>query len=210
MIRDTLVALIASRLNNRTDLDDIIIAEMQLAQEFRMEQNGVFQPWFMVTEKSYEITDVNEPRVPVPEDFVMEVEEQGFWYFSGAESKWKKLTKVADEVGETKQLPAGPPKEYSLVGDHFTFYPTPDAVYSLRFRYAAKQLALSTNIENNWLKYAADLMIAEVGEAVASQHMQNEKLAALFRGGKKEAWTRLAIMHESRIHTNRDYTMGEE
>jgi hypothetical protein len=210
MIRDTLVGIIAQRLNNRTDLNEIIIAEMQMAQEMRMEQNGVFQPWFMVTEKSYEVTDVAEPRIPVPEDFVMEVEEQGFWYYSSITAKWIPLKKTSDEVGEVQQLSPGAPKSYSLVGDHFTIYPTPDAVYQIRFRYAAMQASLETNIENSWLKYASDLLLAEVGEVVAIQHMQNEKLAMGFRSAKSAAWERLHKMHESRAHTNRDYTRGEE
>jgi hypothetical protein len=202
MMRDTLVDVLVQRLNNRTDLRDAIITEMQIAQTFRLEQHGRFQPWFLITELATEITEINEQRVPEPNDFIIEVEEQALWVQNTA-GKWKKLTKGAEDDLQLKWGDAeGLPQNYAFVGSVFIMYPIPDAMYPLRMRYAAAQGSLATNIENGWTKYAGDLLIAEVGAAIAAQTMQNPTLAP--------AWDRLQTLHEARQHTNRSYTMGEE
>jgi len=208
MLRNTAVRLLAQRLNNRTDLDEAIIQEMQLAQEMRMEQGGRFTPWFMVTEYATKLTDPQENRIPVPDDFVIELEEEPVWVLA-TDGVWKPLTKKGEGAlqqyfGETLQLL---PTHYALEGDHFTLFPVPDQAYQVRFRYGARQAPLTTNIENSWLKFAPDLMIGEVGEAVAMHVMQNDKLAAGFTKTKNEAWERLFIMNEARIHANRSYQM---
>lgn len=210
MLRDTAVRLIAFRLNNRTDIDDAIIQEMQLAQEMRLEQNGRFQPWFMTTEYATELTDPEEARVPVPDDFVIELEEEPLWVLAD-DGIWKRLTKLGEGDLQVKFGASDPaiPTHYALEGDHFTLFPTPDKVYQVRFRYAAKQEVLNANIENTWLKYASDILIAEVAETMALQVLQNEKLAAGFTKAKNEGWERLYVVSEARTHANRNYTMGE-
>lgn len=208
MLRDVLVATIAKKLGDRTDLDDAIIAEMQMTQEFRLEQGGKFQPWFMITEDSTILTQVNEPRIALPANFVAEVEESGLWYLNEMANKWTPLVKTAEDEGRYYIAGTGAPQYYSVIGDRFTLHPTPDAVYTLRMRYAAKQPALTTNIENNWLKYASDLVMFDVCQHIAAENLQNDKLSQTFAVHKLEAWERLFIMHESRQHTNQEYRMG--
>lgn len=210
MLRDVLVAVLVERLNNRTDLEDAIVLEMQLAQEFRLEQNGRFIPWFMITSYQTFATVAGQAEVTLPSEFVSEVEEQLLWVYSDVAAKWLPLKKIAEDVGESWVADNAIPEYYSLVGDSLVLFPTPDAVYNLRWKYAAKQPALDTNIENAWLKYAADLLECEVGEALAKKKMQNEALASVFRQDKLAAWERLYVMHEARAHANRTYTMGED
>jgi len=209
MVRDSVVALLAERLNNRTDLNDAIILEMQLAQSIRLEQNGRFQPWFMLTTRVIFPTTANVETVSAPADFVMEVEEQGLWVLNPDTAVWGKLGKVSEEVGMGLYTATGLPLKYSLTNDTIVLYPTPDDAYSIRMRYAGAQPDLSTNIENDWLKYATDLMIAEVGYAIASTKMQNDKLASAFAVDKEKAWQRLWLMHEARQHVNQNYSMGD-
>lgn len=208
MLRDDAVRLIAFRLNNRTDLDAAIIQEMQLAQEIRLEQNGRFQPWFMVSEYGTELADPNENRIPVPEDFVMEIEEEPLWVLN-PEGVWVELTKKGEGALQSYFGSTQPtlPTHYALEGDHFTLFPTPDQAYQVRFRYAAKQTPLTTNIENSWLKFAPDILIAETCESMAIHVLQNDKLAAGFMKAKNEAWARLFVMNEARIHSGREYQM---
>lgn len=211
MIRDDVVALLAQRLNNRTDLNASIILEMQIAQSTRMEMNGKFQPWFLVTEYATEITDIGENRIQVPPDFINEIEESKMQILNPDTQKWIKLSKGDhDDLEEKWGTTSAMPQEYALMGDHFTFWPTPNQNYNIRMRYAGADTPLANNLENNWLKYAVDLMIAEVGSTIAATRMQNPVLAAAFEAEKGPAWARLLTMHEARMHTNREYTMGEE
>jgi len=208
MTRDEISDLLAQRLNNRTDLVARINSELVLAQSMRLEQNGLFYPWFLVTEYSAEMTEMDENRVPIPSDFLSEIEDVGLWVQNEVE-EWVPLVKGdEDDLMSRLGSTSGRPTSYALIGEHFSLFPIPDDNYTIRMRYYAAQPALTSNIENGWTKYAADLLIAEVGEAIAAFHMQNPALAAEFTKSKAAAWARLGIAHEARIHANREYTMG--
>jgi hypothetical protein len=208
MLRDVLVATAALKLGDRTDLTAAIINEFQVSQEMRLEQNGRFQPWFMITEDSTFITAIGEPRVALPTNFVSEVEEGGFWYYDAPSALWVPIEKAAEDSGRYHLTADGPPQAYSLLGDRLMLHPAPDSAYTIRMRYAAKQTALTTNIENNWLKYASDLLLYDACERLAAENLQNASLAVIFGAAKTDAWERLYVLHEARQHTNRSYQMG--
>lgn len=211
MIRDEVVSLLARRLNNRTDIDTDIITEMQLVQATVLEQNGRFLPWFLMTEQALEVTDVGENRVRVPDDFLAEVEGQRIWIQNPTTLEWLKLAKDDEMTLEEEYGTAtGLPEKYAIAGDHFTLFPTPDSNYSIRLRYAAKATGLDTNVENAWLQYAPDLLIAYVGRNLAKTLLQNPELAAQFGDQVQPGWDRLLAMHELREDTNQDYRMGGE
>lgn len=210
MLRDTVVSIIAERLNNRTDLNAAIIAEMQLAQETRLEQNGRFTPWFMLTPTIQElVTIIGASAIVLPDNFVSEAEEEPLWVQDVESQDFRQLRKVSLAEGKMFYPGTGEPKAYSFTGTLFTLYPTPDKLTTIFLRYNAKQASLATNIENAWLKYASDLMIAEVATVIAAQKMQNKELAAVFASARDDAWQRLFVMHESLQHTNREYSMGD-
>lgn len=210
MIRDSVVDIIAQRLGNRTDLTDAIIAEMQLAQEMRLEQSGTILPWFLATEYTEVETVAGEGRLVLPDDFICEVEDSGFWILNPDNAVWIELKKRnEDDILNKYGVIPDMPQMYSLVGEQFTLGPIPDAVYTLRMKYYAKDESLATNIENKWLKYAADLVIAEVGYVMASKHTMDDALAQSYLADKGVAWNRLNMMNETRQHANRDYSMGD-
>jgi hypothetical protein len=208
MLRDVLVATAALKLGDRTDLNAAIINEFQVSQEMRLEQNGRFQPWFMISEDSTITTVVGEPRVALPTNFVAEVEESGLWYYDAPSALWIPIEKAAEDLGRYHLTSNGPPQAYSVLGDVIRLHPAPDAVYTLRMRYAGKQAALTTNIENTWLKYASDLLLYDACERLAAENLQNANLALVFGAAKTDAWERLYVLHESRQHINRSYQMG--
>lgn len=209
MTRDEVVSILVERLGNRPALIPSIIMEMQISQAMKMEQNGKFQPWFLTTEYAIETTEVGENRIPLPDDFLMEVEEKGLW-IKNSEEKWVPLKKrPEDELTEFYGDTPAAPKEYALTGLNFLLFPVPDAAYQIRFKYIASQEVLNSDVENNWLKYAPDLMIALVGHTLSLTRIQNPQLAASFEKEISPAWDRLFSMHEARAHTNTQYTKGD-
>jgi len=211
MLRNACRDLIALRLGNRTDLDAAIVAEMQLAQEVVMEGSGQFTPWFLETELATSSCEANEERLALPTDFLAEVEEQPLWlYDSTAAQPFTELKKDSYDVLLQQYPEAGRPRAYALTEGYFLLKPTPDVVYSFKTRYYAMAESLSSNIENDWLKYAPDLMIAVVGEVMAGKYLQNPQLAATFKTDVASAWARLYVKHESRQHNGRTYGMGDD
>jgi hypothetical protein len=206
MLRDTLVATLAGKLGQRDDLDEVIIAEMQFAQEFRLEQNGNFTPWFMLSEDATIDTTPGERRVVLPSDFIKEDEETPFTIYSPSAQMWIPLVK--DSTFRFDVNLSGLPCRYSIRGEYFILDTVPDSVYTIKTPYYGKQPALTTNIENNWLKYAGDLMLADVGTHIAKQELQNIALAESFNQQRMSAWERLLKHHEARTHERRQYRMG--
>lgn len=214
MIRSAVIALIGQRLGKRTTLDDVILSEMDLVQQTVLERNGRLQPWFLETEVATAGTTAEEERVALPTDFVMEKEEGGLWlYLANEEDPWVRLNKtdyqnMIQGHGDTP----GQPEEYSLGGLYMRLRPIPDAEYVLKMIYYAAQplpSALAVGGENVWLKYAPDLVIAEVCKLVAEKHIQDFELANTFAPDIQRAWDRLHVETEAQQHTNRSYSMGD-
>jgi hypothetical protein len=211
MLRDEVVTLLGYRLGSRTDLNDRIIAEMAYVQTFNLEGTGAFLPWFLETEIATITTIADEERTVLPDDFLAEVEDQALWlYDEDSAAPWTELRKNDYDYLRVKYPVAGLPKQYALIGDYFALFPVPDDSYTIKMRYYAKDESLaSENIENKWLKHAADLVLAETG-AVMAQHLMNFDLVAKFQQDAAIARQRLYTKHEARRHSNRTYSMGED
>ena len=74
----------------------------------------------------------------------------------------------------------GQPRAYALVGEYFMLRPVPDAVYTIRMKGYIADSLLTTNIENKWLKYAAEWITAETAGRVATFHIRDLELAQVF------------------------------
>jgi hypothetical protein len=212
MQRDDAVAQIALQLGNRTDLNSAIITTMQLVIETELESNGVLTPWFLLTEDSSTVLPLNERRVEIPTDFLLEAEDWGLGIENeDGEILWLKKDDY-DILVERYLNIVGRPQRYALVGKYYYCFPyNPDSAHVLRMRYYAKAPSVVTgNIENAWLKYAPDAVIAYTGFYLADRVLQNSELAAKFNAAKQAALVRLVTHEESRNHTNRRYQMGDD
>ena len=214
MIRSAFITLVGQRLGKRTSLDDVILSEMDMAQQTVLERNGILTPWFIETEVAQVSTTAGEERVPIPSDFAKEKEEGGLFIYDGsAEQPWVRLDKDAyDYIVLKYQDSPGVPEMYSLGGMYFRVRPIPLDVYTLKMVYFATQTlpsALASDGENVWLKYAPDWFAAEVCKMVAEKHIQDLELAAKFDPDITRAMNRVRIESESQQHTNRSYSMGE-
>lgn len=214
MLRDAAVSLIASRMGQRTDLNDAIILEMGLVITTKLEENAVITPWFLLTESATSALTIDEERLAVPDDFIVEDEENPIFVLDTESNKYLPLKKIGyDEmVWKYKDSENTIPSVYAITGLYFTLRPLPNAAYAVKLRYYGKDPVLVSdgNVENRWLKYAPDLVIAATCAAVARGQIHDVPLAESFNGEIAGAWTRLKILNEARQHANRRYEMGEE
>ena len=214
MLRGAAVSLLEGRLGNRTNITATIILEMIQAQETVCEMNGLFTPWFLETKTRATLgsTTVDVEELALPADWLGEIEEQSIWIYdaSNTDTPYTELRKGSYDVALQRFPTAAIPQRYTLNNDQLLFSPTPDAVYDIRARYFAKAPSLSTNIENNWLKYASDWLIAETGLIIARDHIQNDVMAQRFIQAAQRGRDRVFVANEARQHVGRVYGMGED
>lgn len=209
MIRDDAVRLLGLRLNNRKGIEARILAEMDAVQEQILEENS-WLPWFLESELAQAATTPGERRVSLPSDFLQEIEESHLWIVGDDGSRQRLLKGSYDRL--QAQLPGeGRPSRFCISGEYFHLFPTPNEIWTLEMRYYAKDARMSAdNVETKWLKYAGDLVIACVGEVMASKHYQNAALAAEFAKDKSAAWDRLLMKHTALQEINQSRSMNGE
>jgi hypothetical protein len=210
MLRDDVVNLLTLRLGNRKNFTDHVLAEMEHTQRNVLEVNE-WLPWFLETEMASTMTVAGERRVPLPGDFLMEVEEQHLYYVS-PEGKDVMLGKADYDflMNRYTSTAAGPPKHYAL-GAQFYLFPVPDGIYKIRQRYYAMDTSMvQANAETKWLRYASDLVIAVTGKQLAQKHLQNPTLAQSFAEDVPAAWARLLHKHTAMQEINQSRVAGSE
>lgn len=216
MLRDSAVSLIAARCGNRTDLDVRIVAELQYAQEV-LEQRE-FLPWFLLTESSSPAFTVEVPSTALTgyTGFIREAEndEMGEAFVIDPDTAvWTKLKKAPLSellyANNSVDAETGLPTRYALTKTDLYISPKPDKAYTVRFRYYATDTVLSSNIENQWLKYAPDLLIGMAGAAVAL-YTGNVDAAGYFQAQEAKAFDRMVKQTTARREAGLTHNMGED
>ncbi len=209
MNRATAVSRIQLKLGFRTDQETNIINALQDAQA-KLELRPLL-PWFLRSEMSEETTTIGEERLAIPTDFLREDEENALWLFDSAasddEDVWTELIKDDESVLRNKFPGSGTLKAYAIRGLYFILFPTPDAVETVKLVHFKGDALLDTNIENNWLKYASDLMIGLAGKDIATT-LRDADAIAIFKDMITEGQEQLAIDTEARRHENQRYIIG--
>ena len=214
MTGQEVVDLLQYRLGNRSDLATVALLEMKLAQT-KLEGMPT-KPWFL--EQSYTTalaTVANQEYIDLPATFLMEKDEGGLWYKDTAittPDQWVEISKDGYAVMKAyyKDEVAGKPTKYDFLGSQVFFRPIPDAAYDLRLVGMFQDAVITLGAANQWLTYAPDTIIAMAGEVLASRHIQDYALAKEFNKDFTIAYRRMVVDHESRLHTNRSYSMGDE
>jgi hypothetical protein len=219
MTRDEAIALLLLRATRSGDaaLTTAMQTEMNFVQQQVLEKLPTL-PWFLVSEFLTATTIPEEERILLPADigvtgrsFLREHETCSLWLLPTGATDWVELRKDDYDVLYNRYKSAtGTPVGYSLDNTYFYLKPTPDVAYSLRMRVYLRDTPLTTNVENNWLKHAADLVIAETGVVLAGQYLHDEMLLARFDAAAQAARHRLLIAHEAREHAGRDYAAGDD
>lgn len=210
MLRDSAIDLLMGRLGQRRDdssntMKNLILKEMVFVQENILEGNGEL-PWFLLSEKAEAVTVKGEERVALPADFLLEYEDSALVRVLGNGNE-KVLIRDDWDLIKYKVLGEGAPTHYDIVGEYYLLRPVPDDVYTLRMRYYQRDASLdgtygdSNNIENKWLKYASDWLIAETGVIIAAQQLQSTEMASMFaqqaHAAKRRVLSKSVLMAET-------------
>jgi hypothetical protein len=207
MLRDDLFALLAQRLGQRDDLIPRMATEVQLLQSVTLEKN-LWLPWFLLTGLESLSVTLGATSVAYPDDYLGEDEDSAVWlYDATAAQPLTQLRKMAYDDMLVKYPGTGTLKAYAIGSTGFLLAPAAQEACTLKHRYFAADTVLSTNIENQWLKHAPDVVIAELGAVMAKQHMQYMELAATFENDAKVAWDRLYKAHIARQEANIERVM---
>ncbi len=199
MLRDAAVDLLMKRLGNRNDtaLKDTIISEMVFVQDFVLE--GAFPlPWFLVTKDASLVTVASTETVALPTDYLAAWEDGGLARVDASGDEIRMLREDYDILRKEK-TGEGTPDYFDILNETLYLRLVPNSVISLVLWYYAKGVSFSgsygdaNNIENNWLKYAADLVLAETGAIMAANHLQAPKMVVAFEKQAFIARNRLLI-----------------
>lgn len=210
--RDEVVVRIQRLLGFRTDKVTVIREELQLAQAFYEDGGGLdLMPWFLESEYSSANTTIGEERLAVPADFIREHEDGTLFLFNSsaeAADQWIDLPKsdldaLKIKFGGSQNTPCF----YALVGDYFRLFPIPDKIYAIKMIFYQKEPILDSDIENDWLKYAEELISGHAGAKVAFA-LRDKNAEAMFEKMEGRALQQVIKATEARHHENQEYVMG--
>jgi hypothetical protein len=210
MTLEDMKSLLAGRLGQRTDIDNMIYSELRQAQ--RVLEKTPPYPWFLLeaTSREYGATDN-----PLPDDFIEFREDYVFIVKETTQTETYPMPrKVYGGYLEHVVNPTyGFPKNFVTVrNDFIVFYPYPDKSYTFNLHYFARDIVLATpGSENKWSTLAEDLMVAEAGWHV-SRNIRDAQRASEFGQDRAEARRRIAQETTSKIESQRRaiYGSGED
>lgn len=209
MTRDEAVVQVQVPLGFRSDKTSDIIVQLQRAQETL--ERGTLLPWFLNSERAFIDSTAGEERIPVPDDFLRELEESSLWYVpDDADADEVSLKK--DDEDYLRELygrnAPGLPVAYAIDALYFRLFPTPDAVYRFKLLWKQEDAVLTSDVENKWLKHAPNLLIGMAGKVMAVG-LRDAAALNTFTTMETQALGELNRMHVAREVTNRRYQMGE-
>ena len=220
MTFEQVISIITLRLGNRQDLRLKAMAEVLLAQEYEIEQQVQFNPWFLLTVDFQDIVvPVDQGYVDMPTDFIAPYE-NGFLYAVNADGQQLSEPMPFDtyDVGRARnstdssvegQLTGEEPSRASLVNNRLYVFPTNTRALTFKARYYQKQATLTADAPETHviLKYAGDWLTAEAGKNVAL-YDQQEKVAALFEKEAMVAKRRVEMESDARLYAEADRLRG--
>lgn len=211
MTRDEGVALLMQQFSfrNSSVTEAAIVSNMQLAQTtLEMMPN---KPWFLISELTETTTIPDDHRLPLPDDFLEELDEEGLTYLPDDEEE-EEVQLVKEEIDLLKQnfigVEPGAPQAYALVGEYFRIYPLPDDTYTVKMIYYMKDDTLDTNIENKWMKYVPLLLLGTAGKLTAKGPLRDVVANDTFNEWIQLGTDLLNRQNESRAMSNRKLQMG--
>jgi len=216
LTRDQTISLVLSRLDRSgdTDLQSALELEIIHLQEQVLE-GAPFKPWFLETSVQNLATSVEMEGVALPDGFLREVEDRPWSYYSTtstAPDKWIDLVK--DDYAAISEYYAGydyqAPVKYALGPGSILLRPIPDVAYTIRSRFFKRDVELNSNISNNWLANANDVVVAEMCRVGAEIYLKDAEMVERFEAAAQRAWDRLRRENISRQMAARDMSRGDD
>lgn len=209
MTREEAVRAIQSRLGFRKTLAEEIRDALKQSQ-VDAEQDD-FLPWFLRSEISSISTTVNEERVPVPQNFIREWDEDAlYWYDENATKeswKWRPLKKKGLEWLRWRYPGSAEPRGYALTNPYFRILPVPDDAYQLKMIYYKHDDVLDSDIENAWLKFASEFIMGRAGLMLSGTRDRDAMTA--FQRMETRGRNRMIVGSVARQEEGRRRFMGE-
>lgn len=223
MTRDEAIKIVLSRCGNRvkdTYLQQQCVQELALIQQTKLE-GADFKPWFLLSEYMHAVCGRLEARMPLPENFLEELEEGILWVRAPGQPKFEPLRRDDLDILEERFLDHEPsiPEQYAIVRNYAVLFPTPSQAYPMKVRcylreplltYAYGDEANQTRKTNLWLSEAPDWVIGELGKVIAGQYLKDEATAAKFAEDAATARARLYVNCVAREEMNRQRDMGDD
>lgn len=208
MIGQQAVDLLKARVQRATNASSAFTArvetEFSLAQQ-RLERFEEL-PWFLLRERSYLQLTLGEERAILPDGFLRENEDDDLQVFDLDDSSWHTVEKSTLDKMRLRWVDGtlGLPRKYDITGTYFRLKPAPDkATYRLYMTYYGKAAPFTLETENDWLREAPDLLIAEAGIPIA-QSIGNDKALALFQSQRTQELDRIGRENTAREQANLD------
>lgn len=168
MLRDLAVAQMKLILGFRTTQDANCVTQLQLIQE-QLETDATL-PWFLRKNGLGITTSPGDPYINKPVDYIREWDEDPFYLvFENEEGVYNvNLVKDSESFLRARYSSNEAPAGYVEFADKWKLVPTPTEAYTINYSYYGRGLPLTTNIENEWLKYNADVLIGRAGLILAT------------------------------------------
>jgi len=210
MNKAELIQIVGWRLGDRADMAARIDLELDTIQDNVLESN-VFRPWFLESELAKVTTTANERRVPLPEDFLSEIEESHLYVQSPeAVGTFVEMLKKDPDTAARLFPESGFPVVYAISGLYFQMFPLPLGAYPLQMRYFAKASRISDETTvSPWLQFASDLVLAELCQVLAAKHIKDAAAAQGFAADASAAWKKLYDVHTARGEINVKRSLGD-
>ena len=214
MLRSAAVSRIQQYLGFRSDKSAEIITALQDTQtEFEREAE---LPWFLRNDGANPTLTLTLSTygVNLPTGFLREIDEDndgGLFYYNSANEdgeEWTPIDKMSEgDAREAYQDSTGEPEAYVLTETQLLVFPLADAAYILRFPFFKADTTLATDVENDWLKYAHELMIGNAGLKIAAS-VRDMPAIQIFAEMERRGRERIMKENVSRQEANRVRVMG--
>lgn len=208
MTLEGMKVILAGRLGQRTDIDDMIYNEIRQAQ--RVLEKTPPYPWFLQVSALREY-DLGSSLLP--DDFIEMFEDVIYIIKATTDvTYYSPMVKLhgsyLEHISNMAWGTAGRPRNFAISGKYLFLQPAPDISYTFVLGYYQRDAVLSGPAsENLWSNKAEDLLIAEAGWHVA-RNIRDAQRASEFGQDRAEARRRIAAESTSRLESMRRAVIG--
>jgi hypothetical protein len=191
------------------DLTLRAIAPDEAREIFQSWENSPFHPWFLEKSSSGVVTVAETQTVALPSDFLLQVEDTD-WYLEDVEGAKTRLKRGYHEDLEAKfnGEDEGLPWAYDIFAQEIYLGPIPDAIYTLRFKYYAKQTPPpddSAEVTNKWIINAEALCVTAVAHKLVSDYVKDTVRAKSLAEDVTRLRVELHKFNEAKKHADMNY-----